>query len=60
KAVVSISTFLQSSNKQCNYLQGILGFFGHSMCVPKKVIKILTHAGLSISIELLIMQWCQC
>ncbi|KIK82600.1 hypothetical protein PAXRUDRAFT_710260, partial [Paxillus rubicundulus Ve08.2h10] len=51
KAVVSISIFLQSSNERCNYLQGILGFFCHSTCVPEKVIETLAHAGLSISIK---------
>ncbi|KIL00963.1 hypothetical protein PAXRUDRAFT_128745, partial [Paxillus rubicundulus Ve08.2h10] len=51
KAVVSISIFLQSSNKWCNYLHGILGFFCHLTCVPEKVIETLAHAGLSISIK---------
>ena len=50
KAVVSISIFVQSTNEQCNYLQGVLGIFYHSTSVPKKVIKTLAHAGLSISL----------
>ncbi|KAH7904696.1 hypothetical protein BJ138DRAFT_1018765, partial [Hygrophoropsis aurantiaca] len=50
KSVVCISILLQNTNERCNYLQGILGIFLHSMCVPEKVIEVLAHSGLSISI----------
>ncbi|KAG2343227.1 hypothetical protein BDR05DRAFT_976039 [Suillus weaverae] len=50
KAVVCISIILQSSNERCNYLQGLLGIFFHSTSVPQKVIDVLAHAGLSMSI----------
>ncbi|KAG2123033.1 hypothetical protein BD769DRAFT_1360080 [Suillus cothurnatus] len=49
RAVVCMSILLQNTNAQCNYLQGILGVFFHSTCVPQKVINVLNHAGLSIS-----------
>ncbi|KAG2125101.1 hypothetical protein DEU56DRAFT_744063, partial [Suillus clintonianus] len=44
------SIILQSSNERCNYLQGLLGVFFHSTSVPQKVIDVLAHAGLSISV----------
>ncbi|KAG1797700.1 uncharacterized protein HD556DRAFT_1233126 [Suillus plorans] len=50
KTVVCISIILQSSNERCNYLQGLLGIFFHSTGVPQKVIDVLAHAGLSISV----------
>ncbi|KAG2158703.1 uncharacterized protein EDB93DRAFT_1245927 [Suillus bovinus] len=50
KTVVCISIILQSSNERCNYLQGLLGIFFHSTSVPQKVIDVLAHAGLSMSI----------
>ncbi|KAI9432877.1 hypothetical protein BJY52DRAFT_1207806 [Lactarius psammicola] len=51
KSVVCISIILQSANKNCNHLQGIIGMFVHSANVPQRVIEVLTHAGLSISIK---------
>ncbi|PPQ76588.1 hypothetical protein CVT26_012793 [Gymnopilus dilepis] len=51
KSVVCISIFLQSSNERCNYLQSVLGLFYHSAAVPEKVIEVLAHAGLSISLS---------
>ncbi|KAG2115643.1 hypothetical protein BD769DRAFT_1363266 [Suillus cothurnatus] len=48
--VVMISICLQTSNEQCNLLQGWLGFFMKSTCVPKKVVEVFAHAGLSISL----------
>ncbi|KAH7913660.1 hypothetical protein BJ138DRAFT_1001804, partial [Hygrophoropsis aurantiaca] len=42
--------FLQSVNERCNFLQGVLGIFYHSTCVPEKVIEVLAHAGLSVSV----------
>ena len=38
-------------NENCNYLQSILGVFVHSANVPQRVIEVLAHAGLSISIK---------
>jgi hypothetical protein len=45
-----ISICLQTSNSQCNLLQGWLGFFMRSACVPEKVVEVFAHAGLSISL----------
>ncbi|KAG2134981.1 hypothetical protein BD769DRAFT_1353025, partial [Suillus cothurnatus] len=50
RAVVMISICLQTSNEQCNLLQGWLGFFMKSTCVPEKVVEVFAHAGLSISL----------
>jgi hypothetical protein len=38
-------------NKNCNYLQSILGIFVHSVNIPQRVIEVLAQAGLSISIK---------
>ena len=38
-------------NKNCNYLQSIMGIFVHSANIPQRVVKVLAHAGLSISIK---------
>ncbi|KAH9019643.1 hypothetical protein EDB85DRAFT_1838807, partial [Lactarius pseudohatsudake] len=51
KCVVCISIILQSSNKNCNHLQSILGIFVHSANVPQRVAEVLAHAGLTISIK---------
>ncbi|KAG2088261.1 hypothetical protein BD769DRAFT_1372518 [Suillus cothurnatus] len=48
--VVMISICLQTSNEQCNLLQGWLGFFMKSTCVPEKVVEVFVHTGLSISL----------
>ncbi|KAG2045900.1 hypothetical protein BDR06DRAFT_985720 [Suillus hirtellus] len=50
KTIVCTSIILQNSNERCNYLQGLLGIFFHLTCVPQKVIDVLAHVGLSISI----------
>ncbi|KAG2341407.1 hypothetical protein BDR05DRAFT_888179 [Suillus weaverae] len=50
RTVVMISICLQTSNSRCNLLQGWLGFFMRSACVPEKVVEVFTHAGLSISL----------
>ncbi|KAG1742093.1 hypothetical protein EDD22DRAFT_759374, partial [Suillus occidentalis] len=34
-------------------IQGWLGFFMRSVCVPEKVVKVFTHMGLSISLMLI-------
>ncbi|KAG2114388.1 hypothetical protein DEU56DRAFT_874321 [Suillus clintonianus] len=39
-----------TSNSRCNLLQGWLGFFMRSACVPEKVVKVFAHVGLSISL----------
>jgi hypothetical protein len=51
KTIVTISILLQSINEQCNYLQSVLGIFFHLTSVPEKVIEMLAHAGLSISLS---------
>ncbi|KAG1754911.1 uncharacterized protein EDB91DRAFT_1043064 [Suillus paluster] len=51
KAVVMISIWLQSTNEQCNCLQGWMGFFMKSTCIPEKVIEVMAHAGLSVSLS---------
>ncbi|KAJ3560196.1 hypothetical protein NP233_g10995 [Leucocoprinus birnbaumii] len=51
KTVVCISILLQSTNKDCNYLQSILGIFFHLALVPEKVIETLAHAGLSVALS---------
>ncbi|KAH9011519.1 hypothetical protein EDB83DRAFT_2580346, partial [Lactarius deliciosus] len=51
KTVVCASIILKSANKNCNYLQSIMGVFVHSANVPQRVIEVLAHAGLSISIK---------
>jgi hypothetical protein len=38
-------------NTNCNHLQSILGIFVHSANVPQRVIEVLAHVGLSISIK---------
>ncbi|KAJ3562338.1 hypothetical protein NP233_g9638 [Leucocoprinus birnbaumii] len=44
------SILLQNTNKNCNYFQSILGVFYLAVLVPKKVIEMLAHAGLSVSL----------
>ncbi|KAG1842343.1 hypothetical protein F4604DRAFT_1884768 [Suillus subluteus] len=51
KAVVIISICLQSTNERCNCLQGWMGIFMKSTCVPEKVVEVMAHAGLSISLS---------
>ncbi|KAH9028297.1 hypothetical protein EDB85DRAFT_1867922, partial [Lactarius pseudohatsudake] len=51
KTVVCASIILKSANKNCNHLQSIMGIFVHSANVPQRVIEVLAHAGLSISIK---------
>ncbi|TFK62851.1 hypothetical protein BDN72DRAFT_929677, partial [Pluteus cervinus] len=51
KSVVSLSIYLQSTNERCNYLQSIMGIFFHSTGTPEKVIEVLAHAGLSVSVS---------
>ncbi|KAG2109985.1 uncharacterized protein F5147DRAFT_575367, partial [Suillus discolor] len=50
RTIVMISICLQTSNAQCNLLQGWLGFFMRSVCVPEKVVEVFAHAGSSISL----------
>ncbi|KAI0039747.1 hypothetical protein FA95DRAFT_1577390 [Auriscalpium vulgare] len=51
KRVVIVSIMMQSMNQQCNALQSIVGIFLHSCNAPEKVIKMLAHMGLSISLS---------
>ncbi|KAH9174499.1 hypothetical protein EDB89DRAFT_1848802, partial [Lactarius sanguifluus] len=51
KTVVCASIILKSANKNCNHLQSVMGIFVHSANVPQRVIEVLAHAGLSISIK---------
>ncbi|KAI0038958.1 hypothetical protein FA95DRAFT_1504832, partial [Auriscalpium vulgare] len=50
KKVAIISIMMQSMNQQCNALQSVIGIFLHSCNAPEKVIKTLSHLGLSISL----------
>ncbi|KAH9013927.1 hypothetical protein EDB85DRAFT_1876703 [Lactarius pseudohatsudake] len=51
KMVVCASIILKSANKNCNHLQSIMGIFVHSANVPQRIIEVLAHTGLSISIK---------
>ncbi|KAI9440796.1 hypothetical protein H4582DRAFT_1811673, partial [Lactarius indigo] len=51
KCIICISIVLQSTNKNCNHLQSILGIFVHLANVPQHVAEVLAHAGLTISIK---------
>ncbi|KAG1739269.1 hypothetical protein EDB19DRAFT_1617548, partial [Suillus lakei] len=51
KAIVIISICLQNTNERCNCLQGWMGFFMKSTGVPEKVIEVMAHAGLSVSLS---------
>ncbi|KAI1787584.1 hypothetical protein LXA43DRAFT_855708, partial [Ganoderma leucocontextum] len=50
KAVVIISILMQHRDQRCNTLQSTFGVFLHSCNAPEKLIKILAHMGLSISL----------
>ncbi|KAG2029678.1 hypothetical protein BDR03DRAFT_880197, partial [Suillus americanus] len=50
RTVVMISICLQTFNSRCNLLQGWLGFFMRSACVPEKVVEVFARVGLSISL----------
>ncbi|KAF7792563.1 hypothetical protein EIP86_003604 [Pleurotus ostreatoroseus] len=49
KTVVIISILLQGRNQHCNALQSTTGLFLHSCNTPEKVIKVLSHMGVSIA-----------
>ncbi|KAH9169084.1 hypothetical protein EDB89DRAFT_1854912, partial [Lactarius sanguifluus] len=51
KTVVCASIILKSTNKNCDHLQSVMGIFVHSANVPQRVIEVLAHVGLSISIK---------
>ncbi|KAG2084330.1 uncharacterized protein F5147DRAFT_748810 [Suillus discolor] len=51
KTIVIISICLQNTNERCNCLQGWMGFFMKSTGVPEKVIEVMAHAGLSVSLS---------
>ncbi|EJF62761.1 hypothetical protein DICSQDRAFT_18389, partial [Dichomitus squalens LYAD-421 SS1] len=50
KAAVIISILLHHRDQHCNTLQSTFGIFLHSCNAPEKLIKILAHMGLSISL----------
>ncbi|EJF56829.1 hypothetical protein DICSQDRAFT_70649, partial [Dichomitus squalens LYAD-421 SS1] len=50
KAVVIISILLQHRDQRCNTLQSTFGIFLHSCNAPEKLIKVLAHMGLSMSL----------
>ncbi|EIW73719.1 hypothetical protein CONPUDRAFT_25890, partial [Coniophora puteana RWD-64-598 SS2] len=49
KTITIISIVLQSCNERCNYLQGMVGVFLHSVNAPQRVINVLAHGGFTIS-----------
>ncbi|KAG1832263.1 hypothetical protein DFJ58DRAFT_736427 [Suillus subalutaceus] len=51
KLVICACIFAHSTNERCNMLQSILGIFAHSTGTPAKVIDLLAHASLSVSIS---------
>ncbi|KAG1899747.1 uncharacterized protein F5891DRAFT_953413 [Suillus fuscotomentosus] len=51
KTVVIISICLQNTNERCNCLQGWMGFFMKSTGIPEKVIEVMAHTGLSVSLS---------
>jgi len=50
KHVVITSIMLMSANQKCNTLASVIGIFCHSSLTPERVIKMLTHSGLCISV----------
>lgn len=42
---------MQSSNQKCNALQSVVGIFCHSSNTPERVIHMLSHMGISISVN---------
>ncbi|KAH9886767.1 hypothetical protein C8Q73DRAFT_669104 [Cubamyces lactineus] len=51
KVVVIVSILLHNRDQQCNTLQSVTGLFLHSCGTPEKVVKVLSHMGLSISLS---------
>ncbi|KAL6297985.1 hypothetical protein BKA93DRAFT_813167 [Sparassis latifolia] len=50
KTVVIISILMQNCVQHCNALQSTIGIFLHSCNTPEKLIKVLAHMGISISL----------
>src|ERR1700678_2790378 len=46
-----ISIMMQSRNAKCNVLESVFGIFLHLTNTPQKVIQVLSHMGISISIS---------
>ncbi|KAJ3475461.1 hypothetical protein NLI96_g11820 [Meripilus lineatus] len=51
KAVSIISICMQSQVQHCNAFQSTMGIFLHSCNAPEKLIKVLAHMGVSISVD---------
>ncbi|KAF8969024.1 hypothetical protein BDZ97DRAFT_1654271 [Flammula alnicola] len=51
KRVVIISILMQGRNQKTNALESIIGIFLHSCRTPEKVIDLLAHMGISISVS---------
>ena len=51
KKVVMISILMQGTNQKCNALESVFGIFLHSCNTPQKVIDMLAHMGITISVE---------
>ncbi|KAJ7198952.1 hypothetical protein GGX14DRAFT_573043 [Mycena pura] len=51
KRVVIISVLMQSTNRQANMLQSVIGIFLHASNTPSKVIETLARMGVSISAD---------
>ncbi|KZP14845.1 hypothetical protein FIBSPDRAFT_751267 [Athelia psychrophila] len=51
KKVVMISIMMQGTNQKCNALESVIGVFLHSTNTPQKVIDVLAHMGVSISVD---------
>ena len=51
KKVVMISILMQGTNQKCNALESVFGIFLHSCNTPQKVIDMLAHMGITISVK---------
>ncbi|KIJ09297.1 hypothetical protein PAXINDRAFT_24489, partial [Paxillus involutus ATCC 200175] len=51
RLVVCVCIMVLNTNCRCNLLQSIVGIFCHSTGTPARVIDMLSHAGLSISVS---------
>ncbi|KAF9457087.1 hypothetical protein BDZ94DRAFT_1176333, partial [Collybia nuda] len=51
KKVICTSIMMQSTNQQCNALQSAIGLFLHASGKPETVWEMLSHIGVSISLD---------
>ncbi|KAF8154632.1 hypothetical protein B0H34DRAFT_660621 [Crassisporium funariophilum] len=49
KKAVCMSIMMQSTNRNCNALQSVVGIFLHSCNAPETITELLAHMGLSIA-----------